>query len=480
MDSHRQHLSRGFNWLGGATIIAKIIDFSTILVVLLFLTKEQVGIASLVVSIGMIIEAFDGLGTADALVQAPSVSRLQLDTLFWFIVGAALVVAALTLLAAPWIAVIYGAAGMATYFLAIAAKQPLVAAAVIPLAVMNRNLQFERIAIVNVCATFGAAMTRFGLAIAGAGAWALVAGYTASGLFLLLGASLASPFKPRLRFHMPAIAPLLHFGIRAGTSNIVEQVFKNVDYLLIGWFYGPAPLAIYLVAFEVAMEPAMAIGTLVNRTALPVFAKIAAMKDQLSQALIWSVGRIATLVAPLMMGLILVANPLMALLHDGQGHSYAAAALPLKLLAGAALLRVISQILYPLMMATGRPGSAARLSAATLILLTMGIAAAGLSFPAKNGIIAVSVVWFSVYPVLIIWGIRHLRAHWNIRAADFLQVFGVPAAGICALAGMVEIGRLFIPSGDLKIQTGLVLAAAALTYAGLFLRTRYRRPMPAM
>lgn len=480
MDSHRQHLSRGFNWLGGATIIAKIIDFSTILVVLLFLTKDQVGVASLVVSIGMIVEAFDGLGTADALVQAPSVSRLQLDTLFWFVVGAAFVVAALTLLAAPWIAAIYGAAGMAAYFLAIAAKQPLVAAAVIPLAVMNRNLQFERIAVVNVCATFGAAMTRLGLAVAGTGAWALVAGYTASGFFLLLGAFLASPFKPGLRFQMPAIAPLLHFGIRAGTSNIVEQAFKNIDYLLIGWFYGTAPLAIYRVAFDVAMEPAMAIGTLVNRTALPVFAKIAAVKDQLSQALIWSVGRIAMLVAPLMVALILVADPLMALLHDRQGHSYAAAALPLKLLAGAALLRVASQILYPLMMGTGRPGSAARLSVATLVLLTAGIAAAGLSFPAKSGIVAVSAVWLGVYPILIVWGLRHLRIHWGIRGANFLQVFVAPAIGVCALAAMVETGRLFIPNGDLTIQVGLVLAAAALTYAGLILHARYRPSIPAM
>jgi len=61
MDSHQQHLHRGFNWLGGAMIIAKITDFGTILVVLRFLTKEQVGAASLVVAFGAVIEAFDGL-----------------------------------------------------------------------------------------------------------------------------------------------------------------------------------------------------------------------------------------------------------------------------------------------------------------------------------------------------------------------------------------------------------------------------------
>ena len=158
MDSHQRHLVRGFNWLGGATILSKVIDFSTILVVLLFLTKDQVGLASLIVSFGMVIEAVNGFGTSEALVQAPSISRHQLDTLFWFVVGAATLVAGLTLLAAPWIATLYGTAGMATYFVAIAIKQPVVGAAVIPLAILNRNLQYERIAVVNVCSPLAAAL----------------------------------------------------------------------------------------------------------------------------------------------------------------------------------------------------------------------------------------------------------------------------------------------------------------------------------
>lgn len=474
MDSHQRHLRRGFNWLGGATIIARIIDFSTILAVLLFLTKQQLGIASLVVSIGMVVEAVNGLGTSEALVQAPSVSPFQLDTVFWFVVGAASLAAGLTLLAAPWIATIYGVTGMAGYFLAIAIKQPLVAAAVIPLAILNRDLQYERIAIANVCATLAAALTRLGLAVSGAGAWALVAGYSASGLYTLVGALIAKPFRPRFRFRLSAISPLMRFGIRAATSNIFEQVFKNVDYLLIGWFYGTASLAVYRVAFDVAMEPAMAVGTLVNRTALPVFAKVSAARDRLAQSLAWSLGRLAILVFPLMVGFVLSADPLTALLHDDQGRSYAAAALPLKLLAAAALLRVTSQLLYPLMMGSGRPGTAARLSATTLLLLSAGILMAGFSFPAQTGIVVMSAVWLAVYPLLLVWGARYLWRHWNIRAAELARAFVAPSIGIAAQVSIVEGARLLIVSSDPRIQFGIVLAVTALTYAGLFLHARQR------
>ena len=52
MDGHQQHLRRGFNWLGGATIVAKLTDVATILLVLRFLTKEQGGAGSLVVAFG--------------------------------------------------------------------------------------------------------------------------------------------------------------------------------------------------------------------------------------------------------------------------------------------------------------------------------------------------------------------------------------------------------------------------------------------
>lgn len=475
MDSYRKHLGRGFNWLGGATIIAKVIDFSTMLAVLLFLTKEQLGVASLVVSIAMVVEAFDGLGTGDALVQAPTVSRLQLDSLFWFVVVAAALVSGVTLLAAPWIAALYGVAGMGGYFLVVAAKQPIVGAALIPLALMNRDLQYERIAIVNVCATLAAALTRLGLAVAGAGAWSVVAGYSASGLYILIGALIARPFWPRLRFDIAAIRPLVSFGLRAAASNIFEQIFKNVDYLLIGFFYGASQLAVYRVAFDVAMEPAMAVGTLVNRTALPVFARVATVREHLLQALAWSLRRLVMLVAPLMVALILVADPLMGLLHDEQGNDYSAAALPLKILATAGLLRVTTQLLSPLLMATGRPGTVANLAAATLTLLTVGILAVSLVFPPQTGIVAVSAIWLAVYPLLLLWGTRYLRRTLAIHVAELAPAFLPPFVGIAAMVLAVEaLSRL--AGGDPMARIAIVVVAMALTYAGLFLHARERVP----
>jgi O-antigen/teichoic acid export membrane protein len=244
-------------------------------------------------------------------VQTRTVSRLQLDNLFWFVLGLA-VLGGVTLLAALLIAALYGNASIAAYLGMVALKQPLVAMALIPRALLNRGLQFDRIAIVNVSATLAVALTRLALAFAGPGSWVLVAGYAASSFYLLLGAPVARPFLRRLGFHYAVIRPLLRFGLREASSNLLEQVFKNVDYLLEGWFYGAAPLTTYSVAFDVAMEPAMALSTVIRRTALPVLARTAAAPEELAVSLLWARKRLLRLGAPLMLVLLLIAEPLLA------------------------------------------------------------------------------------------------------------------------------------------------------------------------
>jgi O-antigen/teichoic acid export membrane protein len=474
MNTHHQRLSKGFNWLGGATLIARIVDSATIFVMLLFLTKHQVGMASLVLSAGMIIEAFNGLGTSEALIQAHDVTRLQLNSIFWYVLGAALIVSTLTLIAAPWIAAIFGAPGMAIFFLALAIKQPLVGAALIPLALLNRDLQYERIATINVCATLAAAVTRLVLAVLGAGTWALVAGYAVSGFYILIGAMIARPFLPQWHFQLSPIRPLIRFGWRAAVANISEQMFKNVDYLLIGWMYGATPLAIYRVAFDVAMEPAMAVATLVNRTALPIFMRVAAAEGQLADILTWSLRKVTTLVAPVMIGLMLGADQLTALIHDQQGRSYAAAALPLKLLALAAILRVMSQLLPTVMLVSGKPGLAARLAMTIFALLAGGILVVGHFLPAQSGIVAISALWLGLYPALLVWGYRYLHRHWAVSIGALTRCLIAPVAASCAMVVCVLALRRVIGLNDPRAQLAEIVVAVSLTYAGLFFRGRER------
>jgi O-antigen/teichoic acid export membrane protein len=344
---------------------------------------------------------------------------------------------------------------------------------------LQRGLQYERIALVNVGSTFAAALTRLGLAMAGAGAWAIVIAFAASGLFTLVGATLASPFRPQLKVSLSAVSPLLRFGLRATMSGLCEQMINNVHHVLVGWFYGAAALAEFRVSFDLAMEPANAAGTLINRTALPVFAKVAAVREHLVQSLTWSLRRLLAVVAPLAAAIMLAADPITSMIRDEQHRSYASASLPLKLLAAAALLRVVSQLAYPVMFASGRPQLSVRLSVTTLLLLAAGMLLVGQTVAAPNGLVAMSAVWLVVTPLVLLWQTRYLRRHWGVRVPDLIRASAAPIIAAAMLILVVEAGRRLTGITSPALQVAVIVALALLTCLGLLLRERPQRDRAA-
>ncbi|MBW1755997.1 MAG: oligosaccharide flippase family protein, partial [Deltaproteobacteria bacterium] len=83
MTEAQEQLKRGLMWLGSAAAIGRLVDVASTITVLFFLTKEEVGVATIAWAIGMVLEAVCRLGLGVAILQAEEVSRNQLDTAFW-------------------------------------------------------------------------------------------------------------------------------------------------------------------------------------------------------------------------------------------------------------------------------------------------------------------------------------------------------------------------------------------------------------
>jgi O-antigen/teichoic acid export membrane protein len=83
MTEAQQQLKRGLFWLGSAAAIGRVVDLAATVKVLFFLTKEEVGTATIAWAIGMVLEAVCRLGLGVAILQAKEVTRTQLDTSFW-------------------------------------------------------------------------------------------------------------------------------------------------------------------------------------------------------------------------------------------------------------------------------------------------------------------------------------------------------------------------------------------------------------
>jgi O-antigen/teichoic acid export membrane protein len=177
-----------------------------------------------------------------------------------------------------------------------------------------------------------------------------------------------------------------------------------------------------------------------------------------------------------MLVLLLIAGPLTGLIHDPHGRSYASAALPMQLLAVAALLRVTTELLFPVLLAAGRPGTAARLSGGILLVLTIAILAVGYSLPERVGIIAVAGCWLGIYPFVLAWGARMLRQDWGVPLRELAGVLVETAISLGATVAFVALADALAGKPGPWLRIAIVLLATALVQSGLYVRARRLSP----
>src|SRR5262249_52302854 len=131
---------RGLFWLGSAAVVARAIDVLTLFGVLFFISKEQLGVATIAWTIGMILEAVCRLGLGTAILQAENPTRIQLDTVFWMMTLACVGLGITTIALSPILALGFHEPNLFWYLLPSISKIFFLVWAEIPIQMLNRAL----------------------------------------------------------------------------------------------------------------------------------------------------------------------------------------------------------------------------------------------------------------------------------------------------------------------------------------------------
>jgi O-antigen/teichoic acid export membrane protein len=305
------------------------------------------------------------------------------------------------------------------------------------------------------------------LAATGWGVWAPVVGNTAHGLFQWIGASIAKPMRPKLVVTTPAFPTRVRFGLKAGIANATYELYRNVDYLIVGRLLGVGPLGIYRVAFDLAMAPVLAVVQVAQRTALPVFSRIADEREGLADAFMYTSRSLALLLVPIVALLYFAGGDLLWWIG---GDKWLSAAPALGLLAWAALPRALTH-LYPLLLyARGRPGLAAIEALFHLGFLVVVLSVALTMFGDQLGVIAACYAWLVAAPVMLGFDWWLVRRVVRLRVRGYLAALRDPLLGMLLLGlGLWALSSIApaLPEGGIRF--GLQLLVGLGLYA-LFLR----------
>lgn len=280
----------------GAQSAKFVLNFLTAAVLARLLRPEDFGLVGMVLGVTALVGVFSQLGLSIATIQRETITQAQVSNLFWINVGLSGVLAALTIGLAPLTARFYHDSRVTGIMLALSITFLLTGAAVQHQALLTRQMRFQALALIDVTS----AATGFALACClawfGFAYWALVAqqlGTAACGLVMMWR---TSGWRPHLPSRNSGVKPLVAFGAHISLADFVGQFSFNSDSILLGRFFGAAPLGLYTRANVLLARPIQQVTMPVNNVLIPVLSRLQSDPERYRRTYMRAYGTLALVV----------------------------------------------------------------------------------------------------------------------------------------------------------------------------------------
>ncbi len=460
------NVNRGLAWIGIASSLVGVLDIVAILIILNnWVSKAEYGIATLVVWIFPILDQATDLGLSAAVIQREDHDDAKISTVFWINLMTALAMFALLGGFAPIAAHIYGHEIIGWMLVVYGTKLLWQNIYFIPMALMKRELRFKELSIIRIIANVAEFCGKVGFAAAGFGIWCFVLGPLCRVLVTGIGAQLRHPWRPKLIFRFREAKAYVSFGLKSSGSQILFYFYTNIDYPIVGYFFGESALGAYRLAYEIVLEPVRMISNVVVDIAFPAFARLQHARDRLIAQLV-SFTKLNLITVMSYSAVVFVAAEDVLRLFFPE---YAGAAAAVRVLCAVAVLRAVGFVVPPLLDGTGHPNRTFNymLSAAVVLPLFFWLGATILG--PRLDYVSVAVAWAVGYPIafsVLIWLATHTLG-WTGRS----YVRSIGGVMLCLIAAMLGAWathallpavspalRLIATTGAVILIGGLLLA----------------------
>ena len=410
-----------------------------------------VGMLSLFIEIARV---FVDSGFGAALIQRKKATDIDACSIFYFNVLVGLLAMGLLCVLAPLVADFYHQPILTPLMRALSVTLVINSFAGVQTALLSKRIDFKTQLKVGVAATLLSGVIGIAMAIQGFGVWSLVAQYISSSLFRTMFLWGLSPWRPKLTFRFAALKEMFAFGSNLLASTLLNTFFENIYLVVIGRLFSAGQLGLYSGARRIQNMATINITGVVMQVAFPVFSVIQDDRARLKRSMRKAMTTLALVNFPIMVGLALVARPVVSVLLT---EKWAAAVPWLQLLCVAGLLYPFQSLHLNVLKAIGRSDLFFLLEVVKKILIVVLIATTyrwgvtGMLW----GQIAMSVAGYyinSYYTMRLIgYGLKE-------QLADL-----APYAGISALMGAgVYVVQLVPFPGDVLLLVTEVLLGTSL------------------
>lgn len=253
-----------------------LLRIGSLMILARLLEPTDFGLVGMVTVFTGVLSLFRDLGLSSAAVQRTTVTDQQVSTLFWIntLVGALL--GLLLVAMAPAIAAFYHEPRLVGVTVVLAAGFLFNAAGVQHGALLQRQMRFTALAVINTVALILGTAIGIAGAMAGYRYWALVTMTVAVPLASTIGFWLTTAWVPRTPQRRVGIRSMIRFGGTLTLNGLVLNIAFNLDKVLLGRFWGADVLGIYGRAYQLISIPTENLNSAAGEVA---FAALSRLQD---------------------------------------------------------------------------------------------------------------------------------------------------------------------------------------------------------
>jgi teichuronic acid exporter len=230
-----------------------------------------IGIISVFVAIS---QSIVDCGFSNALIRKGDCQQKDFSTVFYCNLAISLLLTSGLILTAGWIASVFKEAKLESLLQVISICIVIDALCVIQRTIFTKKVDFKKQMVISVASSLISGVTGISLAYGGYGVWSLVIMMLVrSGISTALFWAL-STWRPDLSFSWRSFRELFGFGSKLLISGLIDTIYKNIYYIVIGKYFSVQELGYFTRAQQFQTVPSSNLTTIVMRVSYPVMANI--------------------------------------------------------------------------------------------------------------------------------------------------------------------------------------------------------------
>lgn len=410
----RSQVMSGLRWSAGMRLLGQLFTWAVTLIVIRILSPADYGLMELAgVFIGLL-SLVNEMGLGSAVVQRKDLEQEDLKAIFGFILVVSLFICCLLMTASPLIAGFYNEPKLIPMLWTLSLIFLFSGLAVVPQSLLLKNLQYKKIASIELASVISGSICTLIMALNGMGVWSLIGGFLTMRIISMFGFYIMQPFLHLPKLKLKKMTSIFKFSGQVTLSRILWFFYSTAAAsLIVGKVLGKEALGFYCIGLYLACLPMEKVGGLLHRVAFPAFSSIQDTPDLVGSYFVKAARMLCFITIPIFWGMSSIAPEIVNVFL---GQKWAGAIVPFQIIAFIVPLRMVRNLMAPALLGMGRGDVNLNNEIVAVVLMPLAFLVASFW-----GVIGVSLVWIMVFPIVFLVNFLKTSAVLKFTALDIYR-----------------------------------------------------------